>query len=243
MRQIAALNIARLRTEECFGFLKHFSAELENLPYEETPTVLTKAIENFQSAYEAFDDALKASDTNPVTALVTAADEARGQAWRGANNYTNAMCAYPDPDIRAIAEKCKAAFDKYGDPTKLAQTEESGILHNLLQDLEKLPTADIDLTPWIDELSYCEEKFLEAVKKRTEADSTRRTGIVKEKRSAAEAAYRTLIDTVVASAIINGEEEYRTFIDHVNAMIERQKAISKARSTRAKKDDEEVSEG
>ena len=66
---------------------------------------------------------------------------------------------------------------------------------------------------------------------------------MKEKRSAAEAAYRTLIDTVVASAIINGEEEYRTFIDHVNAMIERQKAISKARSTRAKKDDEEVSEG
>ena len=167
------------------------------------------------------------------------ADEARGQAWRGANNYTNVMCTYPDPDIRAMAEKCKAAFDKYGDPTKLAQTEESGILHNLLQDLEKLPTADIDLTPWIDELSYCEEKFLEAVKKRTEADSTRRTGIVKEKRSAAEAAYRTLIDTVVASAIINGEEEYRTFIDHVNAMIERQKAISKARSTRAKKDDEE----
>ena len=92
MRQFAALNIARLRTEECFVFLKHFSAELENLPYEETPTVLTKAIENFQSAYEAFDDALKASDTNPVTALVTAADEARGQAWRGANNYTNVMC-------------------------------------------------------------------------------------------------------------------------------------------------------
>ena len=40
-------------------------------------------------------------------------------------------------------------------------------------------------------------------------------------------------------AMINGDTDYVTFIDHVNAMIERQKAISKARSTRAKKEDEE----
>ena len=35
-----------------------------------------------------------------------------------------------------------------------------------------------------------------------------------------------------------GDTAYATFIDHVNAMIERQKAISKARATRAKKEDE-----
>ena len=40
-------------------------------------------------------------------------------------------------------------------------------------------------------------------------------------------------------AMINGDADYVTFIDHVNAMIERQKAISKARATRAKKEDEE----
>ena len=67
-------------------------------------------------------------------------------------------------------------------------------------------------------------------------------GIVKETRTAAEAAYRSLVDTVNALAMINGDAEYATFIDHVNAMIERQKAISKARTTRAKKEDEKPGE-
>ena len=65
---------------------------------------------------------------------------------------------------------------------------------------------------------------------------------IKETRTAAEAAYRSLVDTVNALAMINGDAEYATFIDHVNAMIERQKAISKARTTRAKKEDEKPGE-
>ena len=83
-----------------------------------------------------------------------------------------------------------------------------------------------------------EEAFLAAAAARTEADAARQVGIVKETRTAAEAAYRSLVDTVNALAMINGDTAYATFIDHVNAMIERQKAISKARSTRAKKEDE-----
>ena len=55
---------------------------------------------------------------------------------------------------------------------------------------------------------------------RTEADAARQVGIVKETRTAAEAAYRSLVDTVNALAMINGDAEYATFIDHVNAMIE-----------------------
>ncbi|MBB4620450.1 hypothetical protein [Parabacteroides faecis] len=33
----------------------------------------------------------------------------------------------------------KALINKYGNPTELSQTEESGVLHNLLQDLKALP--------------------------------------------------------------------------------------------------------
>ena len=239
MKQLSALNIARLRTEESFGYLKQVETETANLPGEEPAAALTAAITTFTTNVDAFDDALKASATNPATATATAADDARDAAWRGANNYAAAMCAYPDADLRAIAEQCKAVFDKYGDPTKLAQTEESGVLHNLLQDLEALPIAEINFSVWVEDLKYKEEQFLAAAAERTEADAARQVGIVKETRTAAEAAYRSLVDTVNALAMINGDAAYATFIDHVNAMIERQKAISKARSTRAKKEDEE----
>ena len=239
MKKIKNFGLTSLRVEECFGYLKQILAETANLPSEETPAAQTSAVNAFDTAFDAFDTALKASAVNPATVTATAADDARDAAWRGANNYAAAMCAHPDADLRAIAEQCKAVFDKYGDPTKLAQTEESGILHNLLQDLNALPIAEIDFTAWVEELQYREEQFLAAAAARTEADAARQVGIVKETRTAAEAAYRSLVDTVNALAMINGDTAYATFIDHVNAMIERQKAISKARSTRAKKDDEE----
>ena len=211
-----------------------------------TDSVLETKVNEFTTAVDAFDDALKASATNPATATATATDDARDASWRGGNNYLTAMCAYPDAEIAAYAAEAKSLFDKYGDPTKLAQTEESGVLHNLLQDLEALDSSKrtaLNLDVWITDLKTKEEAFLAAAAQRTEADAARQVGIVKETRTAAETAYRSLVDTVNALAMINGDAEYATFIDHVNAMIERQKAISKARVTRAKKKEDEEKPG
>ena len=254
MKKILILNVKQLRTEECFGYLKQVKTETANLPIQEeteTPSVvsvlstvdsiLKTKVDEFITSYDAFDDALKASSTNPATATATATDNARDAAWRGANNYLTAMCDHPTAEVAANAAEAKSLFDKYGDPTKLAQTEESGILHNLLQDLEAFDSAkrtSLNLDVWIADLKAKEEAFLAAAAERTEADAARQVGIVKETRTAAEAAYRSLVDTVNALAMINGDTAYATFIDHVNAMIERQKAISKARATRAKKEDE-----
>ena len=255
MKQLSALNIARLRTEECFGFLKQVETETANLPIgseEERPgglstmsatdSILETKVNEFTTTVDAFDDALKASSTNPATATATATDDARDASWRGNNNYLTAMCAHPDAEIAAYAAEVKSLFDKYGDPTKLAQTEESGVLHNLLQDLEALDSSKrtaLNLDVWITDLKTKEDAFLAAAAQRTEADAARQVGIVKETRTAAEAAYRTLVDTVNALAMINGDADYATFIDHVNAMIDRQKAISKARVTRRAKKEEE----
>lgn len=243
MKKINTLNVKQLRTEECFGYLKQVLAETANLPSEETPAAQTTAVNAFETAFDAFDTALKASAVNPATASATDADVERDQSWRGINAYVKAMCNHPTADIAATAAEAKSLFDKYGDPTSLAQTEESGILHNLLQDLEAFDSAkrtSLNLDVWITDLQTKEEAFLAAAAARTEADAARQVGIVKETRTAAEAAYRSLVDTVNALAMINGDTDYVTFIDHVNAMIERQKAILKTRATNnAKKNGEE----
>lgn len=101
MKQLSTLNIARLRTEECFGYLKQVVAETENLPIQEeteTPSVvsvlstvdsvLKTKVDEFITSYDAFDDALKASSTNPATATATATDNARDAAWRGGRIIT-----------------------------------------------------------------------------------------------------------------------------------------------------------
>ena len=239
MKKIVTLNVKQLRTEECFGYLKLVLAETENLPSEEPPSILTTSVNTYTDKFNGYDTALKASAVNPATVSVTATE--RDDAWRGTNAYVKAMCNHPTADVASAAAEAKSLFDKYGDPTSLAQTEESGVLHNLLQDLEAFDASKrtlLNLDVWIADLKTKEEAFLAAAAERTEADAARQVGIVKETRTAAEAAYRSLVDTVNALAMINGDTDYATFIDHVNAMIERQKAISKARSTRAKKEDE-----
>lgn len=254
MKKIKTISLTSLRVEEDFGFLKLVLAETENLPGQgeeepglpdvqsTTPPALTTAVNSFEIAFNAFDTALKASSTNPATAIATNADMERDQSWRAANAYVKAMCSHPTADIAAEAANIKAIFDKYGDPTSLAQTEESGVLHNLLQDLhalseEKRSTLSLDV--WTADLQSKEDAFLAAVAQRTEEEAARQVGIVKETRTAADAAYRSLVDTVNALAMIEGDGDYATFIEHVNAVIERQKAISKARTTRGKKKEED----
>ena len=252
MKKIKTISLTSLRVEEDFGFLKLILAETENLPGqgEEEPGLpdvqsttqpaLTTAVNSFETAFDAFDTALKASSTNPATATATNADMERDQSWRAANAYVKAMCSHPTADIANAASEAKSLFDKYGDPTSLAQTEESGVLHNLLQDLETFDSSKralLNLDVWITDLKTKEDAFLAAAAERTEADAARQVGIVKETRTASDAAYRSLVDTVNALAMINGDTDYVMFIDHVNAVIDRQKSILKARITRAKKEE------
>ena len=85
-----------------------------------------------------------------------------------------------------------------------------------------------------------EETFLETVKVRTEEESTRVVGIVKQSRLAADDAYRKLVETVNALSVINGAEPYPLFTDHLNVLIDRQKTVLKTRATKntKKKDDD-----
>lgn len=254
MKQIVSFNIARLRVEEDFGFLKLVVAETGNLTSDSdspseinvlaasVPATLTTSIDTFKSAVNAFDNVLKDSATTPSTAIAADADADRDNAWRAANNYLKGMAAYPAEEVRKTAIEVKTLFDKYGDPTALPQTEESGILHNLLQDLKAIDISklsSIAFKAWLDNLESCEIAFLAAVSQRTEEEAARQVGIVKEKRQAADNAYRSLVELVNALAVVNGDEAYATFVDRVNVIINKQKTVLKTRTTNAKKKGED----
>lgn len=262
MGKINSFDIGKLRTEEDFGFHKQVVTETEHLPeYADRPVIesvnairqtrsteggspaLDDAVATYKEKVDALDDALKDSTTVPGAAAATAADVARDSSWRGSNNYLKAMTAHPDEAIRATAWEVKSLFDKYGDPTTLSQTAESGVLHNLIQDLKALTGSKLTslaFNPWLTDLETTEEAFLSAVKVRTEEESARVVGIVKQSRLAADEAYRKLVETVNALATINGAEPYAVFTDHLNALVDRQKTVLKTRSTKSakKKDDD-----
>ena len=147
MKKVKNFSLTNLRTEEDFGFqmeVKELAEDLlpttgdlnaEGLP-ETSVAILTEAVNDHAAAVTALDDALKDSASVPSSTLAAEAEQGRDGSWRGLNNYVKAMTAYPEGTVAAEALAAKALIDKYGDPTDKPQTEESGILHNLIQDLE-----------------------------------------------------------------------------------------------------------
>lgn len=238
MSKIQSLNLSVLRNEESYGFLQQVKAETKSL----TDATIESVIDSFNTALDDFDKALKESEKLPSVARARECDAERDTAWSGLNAYCKTVATYhPDPDVKAASQNAYDIVLKYGNPIRLPQTQESGVLHNLLQDLNALPAEErtkAALDVWINHLSECENKFLTAVGERTAEEAARINGIVKQTRIAAEAAYRKLVEVVNALNGLLAEADYTTFIDHVNALIDRQKTILKARSTNSAKKEE-----
>ncbi|EKN07525.1 DUF6261 family protein [Parabacteroides johnsonii] len=156
----------------------------------------------------------------------------------GLNAQTKVMLGHPIEALRTVAAEAAALIAKYGNPTGMAYNEEYGRLYNLLQDLaafgaEKQKQIYIDA--WVTELQTRYDEFMSATAARDAEAATRVTGIVKQTRTEADDAFRALAERVNALALLNGEEEYVTFIDHVNVIIDQASAVLASRDTRAEK--------
>ena len=264
MEQIYVFNPIRLRNEEAFGFFKLVISLLPHLLKEAEPVnpdvvsveggvsalsgsgepinaMLEAPINAFEAAYQAFDVALESSTADSAEAK--AYEELRDRLWRSNNAYIKAMTAHPNPELAAIAERVKAEFDKYGDVTNLPVVQESGALHNLIQDIQAIPAQDrskIHYEEWFNALDTAENNYLVAVASRTDVRSEKEVGAVKRTRIEAEAAYTHLVEVVNLLAKVEGDTAYLPFINRMNVLIAEQRSTLKARQTRASKAKEPV---
>lgn len=238
MEKIKSMSLHPLRVEEDFGFQKLVIAEVDKLPLVDTAPGYTaglkSAVEAFKQAYQQFDTALKAATTVPAAKRAAELDALRDEAWRAMCEYAKASMAFPLADISLTATEVYGLFRKYGDLATLPQTEETGRLHNLLQDLAAVAPARMaaaNFKPLLESLQRCEDDYLVAASERAAQEGTVQVGIIKKNRAVADEAYRTLVETVNALAIVNGVPPYTAFINPVNAIIDRQKAVLAARRT------------
>lgn len=106
-------------------------------------------------------------------------------------NRMKAMTVHPTEAIRQAAVEARSLFDKYGDPIALAQKQESGVLHNLLQDLKAIDNSKQTLL------------------------TARQTDIVKERRIATDNAYRSLVECKHPC-----RREWRRALRHIHQLSE-----------------------
>lgn len=201
-------------------------------------------------ALNNFDLALKQVRINEMVEKVNAADEVADNAWRYARAYLKAMMNHPNTTIAELARSTYIhTFDKYGDIANLGEKEEYGAYQNLIGDLTAISSetlTDLALGPWVENMTLAQAKHEVLRNQRINEDATYQTGLAKQARLEAEAAYRTFAEKLNALIIINGSEPYETFVTSMNVVIAELKASIKARETRSanknKKEDSDTTD-
>ncbi len=264
MTKIKKLALTRLHVEEDFGFQQLVVLETPRLNLgtdddggdEDLPVVqsaldspfaeaLKTKVEAFKTAHEKFDAALKDDTKLPSSAAVTQADEARDFAWRGLSNYVKVLLMHPTAEVVALATSTKDILDKYGNPIDLSQTEESGVIHNALQELEAISEENqekMNIELWIGRLRTENDKFVQLVKQKAAEEAALNVGIIKQSRKEADNAYRSLVNMINMLVEIEGDENYKDFIAVVNKHIEKQQKTLKNRESRGDDDSDDTDE-
>ena len=184
----------------------------------------------------AFDAALKQAAKNSQTEAVAAADEVVDRLYTGLTLYLRSLTYHPVEATRIAAEGVLVIIDKYGKLTGLPYNQQYGALLNSMQELTALTEETftlLHLADWLAELSSAIARFQNARDMQTVEQSNYQVGLVKDTRTAADAAYKQFVASINAFAIAFSETDYATFINQMNVMIADVQAELKARKTRA----------
>lgn len=233
MVQIKSLDISRLRNDEDFGY----QTRVVNLAVAMLSQDVDKpVVDAYKAALTAFDAALKQAAKNSQTEAVAAADEVVDRLYTGLTLYLRSLTYHPTENIRTTAEGMLAIIDKYGKLTTLPYNQQYGALQNSMQELNALDgetLAVLVLDDWLAGLATAVAQFQAARDSQTAEQSNYQVGLVKDTRTAADAAYKQFVASINAFAIAFGETNYATFINQMNVMIADVQAELKARKTRA----------
>ena len=233
MVQIKSLDISRLRNDEDFGY----QTRVVNLAVAMLSQDVDKpVVDAYKAALTAFDAALKQAAKNSQTEAVAAADEVVDRLYTGLTLYLRSLTYHPVEATRIAAEGVLVIIDKYGKLTGLPYNQQYGVLLNSMQELTALTEETftlLHLADWLAELSSAIARFQNARDMQTAEQSNYQVGLVKDTRTAADAAYKQFVASINAFAIAFGETNDATFINQMNVMIADVQAELKARKTRA----------
>ena len=230
--KIGHLSVASLHMMEDFGFHGAVIRHLSDLPLSDgavgyTPG-LKQAAQAFKTVFQEWDDAVR--------------------TWREMRAFVRASMAFPDEEVAEVARRAADLFKAYGNMPQKSETGRSGRMKNLTDTLRNLGAEALEkarLTPFLEKLEQENEVHFAATERRAMARGARVKGLLRAKRMATDAAYHTLVETVNALILVNGEAPYQAFtaslageISHAHTKLATRRTIlAKHRAARKAKEE------
>jgi hypothetical protein len=197
----------------------------------------------YRSSVEEYRTALQQDFFREETEAMNQANRTVHRQFRGMKRLIQGMLLHPDTKIQREAQEVMNLIKKYSDISKGSMDHRYGVLDTMMNELSTVTSEvqeDLGIATWLEGLTLAIAKYKVARDIQRNERVEYQTGLVKNCRTALEENYRKLTNSVNAYAITFGEEEYTSFIEHINAMIKVEKAVLKSRATRSEAKKEET---
>jgi len=218
--KINQIGLSRLRNDTHF----QFHTEFKDLAHKHNPQALKikPQYDAYLLVYDKEDLALKKINKSLITEKLQNADKARDEIWGDLVETNTAALRHFDPEVREAAKQLKIVFDTYGNIARKPLNDQTSATYNIVQDLEGKYAPDVakvGLGPWLAELKARNIAFSDLMRERFDESSLRIDIVLKKARVQLDGAYYAIIERINALVLIDGAEDYETFIKKLNPII------------------------
>ncbi|WP_276794979.1 DUF6261 family protein, partial [Segatella oulorum] len=197
-------------------------------------TKVTAELTALQTALKAEDDALALSKANLLSKEIKAIDAERDKHYKALRKAITFFLNHPDAELVKAAARLEQLLKDYNINPAMQLDRETGLLLNLISDLETKSAADVTalaLTPVVQAMKQANDKLREVTRARANDRAVQIVGQLKQAQHASDEAYRTLVQKVNALAVVEGEADYADFISKMNEQVKhyKQEVLPKAK--------------
>ena len=197
-------------------------------------TKVTAELTALQTALKAEDDALALSKANLLSGEIKTLDTERDKHYKALRKAITFFLNHPDAEQVKAAQRLERLLKDYNIDPKMQLDRETGLLLNLIGDLETKSAADVTalaLTPVVQAMKQANDKLREVTRARANDRAVQIVGQLKQAQHASDEAYRTLVQKVNALAVVEGEADYADFISKMNEQVKhyKQEVLPKAK--------------
>lgn len=242
---ITSTNLNALRNLEHFQVMSNVLSYLKEENLEELK--LSAFAESFEKQLKVYDEVLVLERGNVLSLKLTDADKKRDDAYRALAGIVKTYTVFPEEEKADAALKLLHVIGKYGKGIdRLPYLQESGVLANLLQDLElaenKALLSLLHLDEWLMKLKEACTEFDSLFLNRESDNPTKLSGQVKTARRGIQELFQNLANLIQAYEIVYGADAYTALSAKINEAVDYARTQAARRGSKGKGEEKTVTE-
>jgi hypothetical protein len=235
--KINKINVGKLRNEAHYQFFTAVIALTVKFPL-----IVEKLGDLFgllQRLFAKEDEVVDYIAKSDYSAKIAAADERLDNAVVGFSETVRGALYHFRPEVADAALSLKNLMKTYGNIIRKSYDEELAAVTNLLQELEGAYAEKVSLisgsSEWIAEIKAASENETVLLALRNTEKANKPQERMVNVRDEVNSVYRDIVAKIEALTLVEGDTAYASFVNELNALIER---FNKIRSRKAEKDSE-----